>query len=192
MSVSGRVTIVKCTTNLIWTISHFLWVHVDQHSAGQSSNNNHYVVSGFNPFGKYLSNWIISAGRGAKKSLEPPPRSFQVHSSSSSNGSSTVRKLHYGSQVVILTIPWNFFQQHPWSWTSGFGVRSVPKWCWNNSWQQSWELWVFVQSVWVIINLELNNKNMFSHRKKSNNLFPNGGSKWWFTMVQSKKKSPKK
>ena len=33
-----------------------------------------YLVGGFNPFEKYLSNWIIFPGKGEnKKKLKPPP-----------------------------------------------------------------------------------------------------------------------
>ena len=38
------------------------------------------LVGGFRPFEKYLSNWIISPGRGENKQyLKPPPRLYNFH-----------------------------------------------------------------------------------------------------------------
>ena len=47
------------------------------------NKSNAFLVGGFNPSEKYLSNWIISPGRDEnKKSLKPPPSSllFKVRS----------------------------------------------------------------------------------------------------------------
>ena len=46
-----------------------LYIHVP---LGSLSND--FLVGGFNPFEKYVSNWMISPGRGEnKKYLKPPP-----------------------------------------------------------------------------------------------------------------------
>ena len=55
-------------------IQKYIWNH---HHLGVYFRFHPFLVGGFNPFQKNLSNWIISPGRGKnKKYSKPPPRCF--------------------------------------------------------------------------------------------------------------------